>query len=194
MCVLHTLFVDAYGHLAACLTSTRNNHFTSSSDCGYTNSSLSSARCCVVLRINAATIPPNLVFRRLPGLQLLFFLCQILILPRKNCALAISNLIVRNLSNAIAITSTLHFMCVICPGPHYSMPFTLELCCCLYVHFMVDILPLPLINHPFHYHYRPGVYPHDVPPSLQQVPLSHRHLPIPPGLHQHQHQQIKWRD
>lgn len=102
--------------------STRNNHFTSSSDCGYTNSSLSSARCCVVLRINAATIPPNLVFRRLPGLQLLFFLCQILILPRKNCALAISNLIVRNLSNAIAITSGLSSPSFAQPHPYYPPP------------------------------------------------------------------------
>lgn len=124
--------------------STRN-HFTSSFDCGYTNS--------ITDKCSHHT-HPNLIFRRLPGLQLLFFLCQLLILPRKNCALAISNLIVRNFSNAIAITSglsspsfaqphpyypppshapgTLHFMCVICPGSHYSMPLILELYCCLY--------------------------------------------------------------
>ena len=94
-------------------------------------------------------------FRRLPGLQLLFFLCQLLILLRRNCDLAISNLIVRSFANAIAITSglsfpsyaqshpyypvpshapqgPLHSMRVICPGPRYLTPFALELYCCLH--------------------------------------------------------------
>jgi len=80
MCVLHTLSMGTLSHAwlnkslprhqlwvwsGSSGTSLRVhwfqstcNHFTSSSDCAYTNSSLSLARCCVVLRINAATMQP----------------------------------------------------------------------------------------------------------------------------------------
>ena len=57
-------------------------------------------------------------FCRLLGLQLLFLLCQLLILLRLNCDLAISNLIIRNFAHTIAITSGLSS-----PGSLINHPF-----------------------------------------------------------------------
>jgi len=126
----------------------------------FTPSSLSSARCWVVPPLPAHPVRyiypgySPLAFNkrhqlqefcRLPGLQLLFFLCQLLIILRHNCDLAISNLIVRSFADAIAIISGLSSLymhnlirIILYHRMHHKAPFT----------SCTPSVPAPIISRP----------------------------------------------